>query len=93
MDFLVKNWFNIFCQLLGKQKGKYLDILINVFISLYFDFRFTVKHDTGEFIEEDCHVKIDYFKTDDERKEAMRLMNSEIESGKSLIKSQISKVF
>ena len=70
----------------NRKVNRYYDIFLSdVFISLHFDFRFTVKHDTGEFIEEDCHIKIDYFKTDDERKEAMRLMNSEIESGKSLI--------
>jgi len=45
--------------------------------------RFSVKHDNGEFIEEDCQIRIDFFKTEDERREAMNLMNFEIESGLS----------
>ena len=57
--------------------------MFSICTNLNFNIRFSVKHDNGEFIEEDCQIRIDYFKTEDERREAMNLMNFEIESGKN----------
>ena len=37
----------------------------------------------GEEIEENCVLEIDFFRTQEERMEGMKLMNAEIEGGQS----------
>ena len=44
---------------------------------------FTVTLGTETFTEEDCRLEIDFFSSEAERVEAMRLMNLEIEAGTS----------